>query len=162
MTANTASLLDSLGSLGVTKAFISVGAPGVFFGDLGRARELALALNEYAARLIRLQAARIGAFATVALPDTAAVIDETAYAMDHLGLDGVCLLSNYAGVRPGDPALDEYLACLNERSAIVLLHPALPPGPAGAAALAPRTPIPTQTLQAIESGNAVRLFQYRQ
>jgi predicted TIM-barrel fold metal-dependent hydrolase len=48
---------------------------------------------------------------------------EVAYALDTLDLDGVILFSNVHGKYVGDPEFDPLLAALNERRALVLLHP---------------------------------------
>lgn len=123
---SAATLLDSLDRQQISRVLVCVAGPGVFFGDLGLARELSRALNEYAGALGRRHAQRVGAFATIPLPCTPSAIAESAYALDTLALDGVCLLTSYAGVLPGDPAIDEYLGFLDARRALVLLHPASP------------------------------------
>ena len=53
-------------------------------------------------------------------------IAESAYALDTLGMQGVCLFSSHHGVYLGDAALDEYMDYLNQRDAIVFIHPTLP------------------------------------
>ena len=61
------------------------------------------------------------------LPNVGAALDEIAYALDVLKLDGVGLLASYNGVFLGDPLFDPILAELDRRATTVLIHPALPP-----------------------------------
>ena len=121
------STLGALPKLGVSKAIVSVSAPGVYFGDAGFARDLARRCNEFQAQFARQNPERIGGFASIPLPDVKDAIAETAHALDVLKLDGVCLLTNYDGIYLGDPRLDEYLAYLNQRRAVVLMHPTMAP-----------------------------------
>jgi predicted TIM-barrel fold metal-dependent hydrolase len=111
---------------GIEMAMLSVSAPGVFFGDRGRAKELARTCNEYLAELVSEHPRRFGAFAVLPLPDVEAATDELAYALDTLGLDGVGLLSGVDGRYMGDPAYDALFDELNRRRAVVFLHPHTP------------------------------------
>jgi len=112
--------------LSVKKAVVSVSSPGVAIDDPGLAKELARELNEYCAGLVKDFAPRAGAFATIPMASNEAAIAETAYALDELGLNGLCLFPNYLGRYLGDPELDEFMDYLNSRDAIVFIHPTLP------------------------------------
>jgi predicted TIM-barrel fold metal-dependent hydrolase len=116
--------------LGVAASVLSLARPGFPFGGAARAAELARVVNEYGADLVREQPARFGIFASVPLPGLDAALREVEYAFDHLSCDGVVLLSNYDGLYLGDPALDELMAELDRREAVLFVHPATPPGPA--------------------------------
>jgi predicted TIM-barrel fold metal-dependent hydrolase len=70
---------------------------------------------------------RVGGFAVLPLPDVAASLAELTYALDELHLDGVSLLTNYAGRYLGDPAFAPLLEELDRRATIVHVHPNLPP-----------------------------------
>ena len=113
---------------GIQTAVTSISAPGVFFGDVGFARTLARRCNEISARLVTDYPGRFGVFATLPLPDAEASLTELAYTADTLKLDGVVLLTNYAGRYLGDPAFEPVLAELNRRRTPVFVHPADPPG----------------------------------
>ena len=54
-------------------------------------------------------------------------LDEIAYAFDVLKLDGVSLFASYGENFLGDPRFDPVLAMLNERGAVVFVHPGLHP-----------------------------------
>lgn len=118
--------LDLMDRYGIKTALVSVSAPGVFFSDIGLARELARGCNEFFARLIADSPGRFGAFAVLPLPDVDAAIAEVVYALDTLGLDGVSLLSSVDGLYMGDPAYDALFDELNRRGAVVFMHPDAP------------------------------------
>ncbi len=111
---------------GIAKAMLSVSAPGVYFGDVGLARELARSCNEFLAGLARSHPERFGAFAVLPLPDVDAALEELAYAMDTLKLDGVSLTSSVDRRYMGDPAFDDLFDELDRRRAVVFMHPHTP------------------------------------
>lgn len=55
-----------------------------------------------------------------------AAIKEAVYVLDTLGADGIKLATNSRGQYVGDAALDTLMQILNERHAIVMLHPHKP------------------------------------
>ena len=115
---------------GVASAVLSVSTPGVHLGDDAEARRWAREVNEFAAAAVAEHPARLGFFATLTLPDVAGAIPEATYALDVLRADGVVLLANVHGQYLGDPAFDPLMATLNERRAVVFVHPSHLPGPA--------------------------------
>ncbi len=60
------------------------------------------------------------------LPDVNAAIREAVYALDTLKADGIKLATNVQGQYLGAPELDTLFSVLNERRAIVILHPHRP------------------------------------
>ena len=106
----------------------SLSTPGTWFGDAPEATEMARAVNEAAAELVRRED-RFGFFATVPLPDTGSALAVATEALDSLGADGVCLMANNAGRYLGDPVEAELFAALDERAAVVFVHPSQLPGP---------------------------------
>jgi predicted TIM-barrel fold metal-dependent hydrolase len=65
------------------------------------------------------------------LPDVRGAIAEAEHALDVLGADGIVLLTNSAGCYVYEPDFTPLLAYLNERRAVVFLHPGeLPAEPA--------------------------------
>ncbi|MBO3675252.1 amidohydrolase family protein [Streptomyces sp. NEAU-YJ-81] len=122
---------------GIATGVLSVTSPGVHLGSDAQARDLARAVNEYGAEVVRDHPGRFGHFASVPLPDVDAALAETAHALDTLGADGVVLMSNAHGRYLGDPDFEPLWAEIDRRGATVFVHPAQPPMP-----LLPGTPAP--------------------
>jgi 6-methylsalicylate decarboxylase len=125
-----AAMIDRLDALRVAVAAVSVSAPGVGFGPPGGRPALARACNEEGAELRRDYPERVRLLATLPLPDLNASLSEVGYSLDELGAAGFILLTNYNGVYLSDPRLEPVLAELDRRAAVVLVHPAVPPGAA--------------------------------
>ncbi|MDQ0458311.1 amidohydrolase family protein [Rhizobium paknamense] len=110
---------------GIGAAVLSLSAPGVYFGDVQEACDLARACNEYAAEVRDRQPDRFGYFAVLPMPFTEESCKEAIYALDTLKADGIVLLASSEGVFLGDPKLDELMHELDRRKAIVFVHPNL-------------------------------------
>ena len=82
--------------------------------------------NEAAAKLKREHSERFRFCAALPLPDVNAAIEEARYALDELGADGIKLATNVGGQYLGAPELDTLFSFLNERKAVVILHPHRP------------------------------------
>lgn len=108
---------------GIRTAIGSLSAPGVHFGDDAEAVELARRCNEYAAGLGARFPGRFGSFAVLPMPNADLAAREATHALDVLGADGVVLLGSTRGVFLGDPSLDELMAELDRRAAVVFVHP---------------------------------------
>ena len=120
--------LDVMDRQGIKAAITSISYPGVYFGNLAFARDLARRCNEISARLISDHSQQFGAFAVLPLPDVKASLLELEYALDKLRLDGVTLLSSIGKEYLGDPSFDTLHSELNRRKAVVFVHPSVPPG----------------------------------
>ena len=119
--------LEVMDKHGIEVAIGSISAPGVHFGDDGKAASLARSCNEASAELSAKHPGRFGGFATVPLPCVDGALRELEYALDKLELDGVVLLASQSDGRYlGDPAFDELLAELDRRGAVAFIHPAIP------------------------------------
>ena len=82
--------------------------------------------NGEAARIKREYPGRYLFCAALPLPDVDAAIREVKYALDTLGADGIKLATNVQGQYLGAPELDTLFSVLNERQAVVILHPHRP------------------------------------
>ena len=84
------------------------------------------ATNEAAAKLKYEHPDRFRFCAALPLPDVDAAIEEARYALDVLSADGIKLATNVNGQYLGAPELDTLFSFLNERKAVVILHPHCP------------------------------------
>ena len=82
--------------------------------------------NEQAARIKREHPGRFLFCAALPLPDVNAAIHEAIYALVTLKADGIKLATNVQGQYLGAPELDTLFAVLNERQAVIILHPHCP------------------------------------
>ncbi len=118
--------LETMDRNGVQTAVLSMPSPGVWYGDVPLARQLARDNNEYAARAIADHPGRFGMFATLPLPDLEGSLVEVAYAMDVLKADGIHMWTSYGDFWLGDARLRPLLEELNRRKAVVYTHPTTP------------------------------------
>ena len=119
--------LDLMDKAGIDVALMSLAQPGVQFGDPKKAIALARRCNEYSAELNVRWPNRFGAFAVIPMWDVPGAVAEIEYALGPLRHHGVCLFASYGGKFLGDTWFDPVLAALNERDAVVFVHPALHP-----------------------------------
>jgi predicted TIM-barrel fold metal-dependent hydrolase len=105
---------------GVQTSVLTLAAPQPASADVIRQT------NEAAARIKREHPGRFLFCAALPLPDVNAAIREAKYALDTLGADGIKLATNVAGQYLGTPVLDTLFSVLNERTAVVILHPHRP------------------------------------
>ena len=122
--------LQAMADLDVGTAILSVSTPGTaFLPNPADAAALARGLNDYTVELTAAHPDRFGFFATVALPHVDESVAEVVRSLDDLHADGVVLLANNAGTYLGEDGQESLFAALNERSAVVFIHPAELPGP---------------------------------
>jgi 6-methylsalicylate decarboxylase len=122
--------LQTMAELGVGTAILSVSTPGTaFLANPADAAGLARDLNDYTAELAATEPDRFGFFATVPMPHVDLAIAEAVRVLDERKADGVVLLANNAGTYLGENGQDALFAALNDRSAVVFVHPADLPGP---------------------------------
>ncbi len=118
--------LHMMDGLGIAAGVISISSPGVYFGDEAAAHQLAGKTNQEAARLQRAHPSRFGWFASTSLPNVKAAIGEACQALDEMGADGVVIESNQQGMYLGDARLEPFYKALNDRSAVLFVHPTSP------------------------------------
>lgn len=118
--------IDLMNRAGIQTAVLTMPAPQPYFGDTRESAAVCRRFNEEAARITKRNKGRFLFCAALPLPDVNAAIQEAKYAIDVLGADGVKLATNSYGQYLGDPALDSLMAFLNERGAVVILHPHKP------------------------------------
>lgn len=114
--------LQSMESWHIQAAITSL-TPRVVLKNLANLRAVARDCNEYQARMAQDHPTRCGAFALLPLPDVDGALEEIAYALDVLRLDGIGLFSSVTDRYLGDPLFDPVFAELQRRGATVFLHP---------------------------------------
>ncbi|MFD4577702.1 amidohydrolase family protein [Streptomyces sp. NPDC058417] len=113
--------------VGIDRAILSISSPGVHFGDDDQARALAGHVNDAAAEIVAKHPHRFGFFASLPLPDVGASLSEIGRA-SQLGADGFVVETSAGGVYLADPDYEPVWSALNERRAVVFVHPTSPPG----------------------------------
>lgn len=111
--------------VGITKSILSITSPGTHLqpGNDDLARQLTQATNNEIAEICRKYPDRFEFFAVLPLPDIEGSIAEIDRALDELGAVGFVVMTNAHGYYLGDQHLDKVFAKLNERNAILFMHP---------------------------------------
>ena len=118
--------LKFMDEAGISQSVLSMPAPQPWFGDAEECRRAIRSYNESCARLKAKYPDRFLFCASLPLPDVDAALREAVYALDTLGADGIKLATNSRGQYVGDAELDTLMQILNERKAVVILHPHKP------------------------------------
>ncbi|MGW0710120.1 amidohydrolase family protein [Streptomyces sp. NPDC002643] len=127
---SAAAALEAMDLLGTETAILSVSTPGTtFLTDRAEAADLARRLNDHSAAVTAEHPGRFGWFATLPMPDAEASAEEAERALTELRADGVTLLANTRGAYLGAEGQDALWRVLDERRAVVLVHPADLPAP---------------------------------
>lgn len=113
-------------SAGIRTAVLTMPAPQPYYGDVKESAACIRRVNEALARVKREYPDRFKFCAALPLPDVDAAIREAVYALDTLGADGVKLATNSRGQYLGDEELDPLMEVLNERHAVIIIHPHRP------------------------------------
>lgn len=115
--------LQAMERNGIQKAYTSMSAPGLTGLGGDEAKKVVREFNEFAAAMCSEWQDRFGTFSYLPLPYVDLSISEIEHVYDELHTDGVCLLTSYGDHLLGDPLFDRVFACLNDRRAIVFVHP---------------------------------------
>jgi 6-methylsalicylate decarboxylase len=118
--------LEDMDKAGVTRSFVSLTTPGVWFGDVAEGRRLARETNEHFAKVVTDYPGRYGFFAALPLPDIAGSLAELDYALGTLKADGIGLFTSYNDIYLGDQRFAPVFEELNRRKAVVYTHPKRP------------------------------------
>lgn len=117
--------LDMMDRQGIEASVLSFAAFGVHLGDDQQAADLARGCNEDFVQ-IRTEHPRLGAFATLPIPNIDLACTEAVHALDVLGLDGVAVMASYGDMVFGHPDMFPLFEILDARGAVVYIHPTAP------------------------------------
>lgn len=110
----------------IDMCLLSLSTPHQHFGDLEEAKELTRYLNEYISKIKKQYPDKFLFGACVPLPDVDLSIEEVKYSYDILDADAIKVPSQANGVYLGDKSLSPFFEELNNRNAIVIIHPSKP------------------------------------
>ncbi|MGP3967176.1 amidohydrolase family protein [Streptomyces sp. 6N223] len=127
------STLEVMEDNAIAAGIASAPVPSAAFRDRRQAEEGVRICNESLAGLVADHPDRFGFFANVATHHVRLAIRQAAYALDELGAEGVILMTTTGDRYLGHPDFDPLFAALNERGAVVFVHPG--PLPEGAVEL---------------------------
>ena len=113
-------------SAGIRTAVLTMPAPQPYYDEAKESAECIRRVNEVSAEIKKQYPDRFKFCAALPLPDVDAAIREAIYALDTLGADGVKLATNSRGQYLGDEELDSLMEVLNERHAVIIIHPHRP------------------------------------
>lgn len=118
--------LHFMDSAGISFSVLTMPAPQPYYGDSEESAKCVRLINERSAQIKAEYPDRFGFCAALPLPDVDAAIREAVYALDTLKADGVKLATNSRGQYIGDASLDPLMEVLDERHAVVIIHPHRP------------------------------------
>ena len=139
-------------SADIRTAVLTMPAPQPYYGDTEESAKCIRRVNEVSARVKQDYPGRFKFCAALPLPNVDAAIREAIYALDTLGADGVKLATNSRGQYLGDEELDPLMEVLDERNAVIIIHPHRPtPYPEGIIATTPLAmyEYPAETTRAV-------------
>lgn len=111
--------------LNISKSILSITSPGTHLveGDHELAKKITRETNIEVQQICAKHPNRFAFFASLPVPDVEGSLAEIEYALNHLHAVGFALMTNAHGHYLGDDAMDQIFAKLNERKAIVFMHP---------------------------------------
>lgn len=118
--------LQFMEDAGIGLSILTMPAPQPFFGDTDECKRVIRTYNEQSAKLKAGHPGKFAFCASLPLPDVDAAISEAIYALDTLKADGIKLATNSRGQYLGDASLEPLMKVLNERNAVIILHPHKP------------------------------------
>ncbi|MDE6269628.1 MAG: amidohydrolase, partial [Muribaculaceae bacterium] len=123
---DASSHLAFMDSAGIERSVLTLSSPQPWFGDTEASSRVLRAVNESMAETKQRHPDRFLWCAALPQPDVEASIAEAVYALDSLGADGIKLATSVGGKYLGDPVFDPLMQALDDRAAVVILHPVKP------------------------------------
>lgn len=117
------SYLELMTRMDIEYGVLSISSPHISVAPDEEMIDLAKEVNAYASEFTHIYPEQLGFFATLPLPLVDESIETINTALDQQGALGFTLPTNARGIYIGDDRLDKVLAKLDERHAVVALHP---------------------------------------
>ncbi|MDE7136756.1 MAG: amidohydrolase family protein, partial [Muribaculaceae bacterium] len=118
--------LAFMDSAGIERSILTLSSPQPWFGNLEESRKVIRSVNERMAQAKLNHHDRFLWCAALPQPDIMASVNEAVFALDSLGADGIKLATSVNGVYLGDSIYEPLMNVLDEREAVVILHPVKP------------------------------------
>jgi predicted TIM-barrel fold metal-dependent hydrolase len=117
--------LNLMDRANIAKSVLSITSPGTYLapGNPSLCRKITRETNIAISSISAAHPDRLSFFASLPLPDIEGSVAEIDFTLDHLGAKGFAILTNVNGVYLGEPQLDAVFQKLNERKAVVMIHP---------------------------------------
>lgn len=112
---------------GIDRSILGLGGGHPSFADPAKAVDLTQLMNDELEEASRLSGGRLGGFACLPLPHVEESLREIARIFDTLGLEGVNLGCSVSGKPLDSPEFEPVWEALDQRSAVVLIHPGTTP-----------------------------------
>src|SRR5215218_2946828 len=109
--------------LGIDVQVLSMAVAMPYLDDAAAAREAARLGNNLYAAICRAHGGRFAAFGCLPLPHVATAVDEAARCLDELGFQGITLGCSVLGRQLDDLSFEPLWHWLDQRAAVVFLHP---------------------------------------
>jgi 6-methylsalicylate decarboxylase len=121
--AELASRFAMMDRAGISMQILSAAPQLPYFEDRKRAVASARFVNDAYAEIVARHPDRFAAYAATPLPHLDASLEETARALDVLGMVGITMGTSILGRSIADPLFDPFWEELDRREAILFLHP---------------------------------------
>ncbi|MDE6265623.1 MAG: amidohydrolase family protein [Paramuribaculum sp.] len=118
--------LAFMDSAGIERSILTLPSPQPWFGNTEESRKVMRSVNEKMAEAKQNHPDRFLWCAALPQPDIEASVDETIFALDSLGADGIKLATSVNGIYIGDSIYEPLMKVLDEREAVVIFHPVKP------------------------------------
>jgi len=115
--------LATMDRMGIERQILSIASAGPYLRDESAARRAARFVNNAYADAVREHHGRLSAFAALPLPHVDAALHELDYALDELGMVGVWVATEMAGLPLDDERFAPIYEELDRRRAVLFVHP---------------------------------------
>ena len=115
--------LQFMEKAGIDYSVLSLPTPHIHHGEDRLSLEAARQINDELYAICTQHPERFGWTACLPLPFVSGSLEEIRRCLDEKGAAGIKVPTNANGVYLGDPVLDPVMEALNERRAMVILHP---------------------------------------